>query len=60
MEVGETLQQAAIREVWEETQLKLDKLIFNRTHEIIMRDLAGEVERHFVLAMFVGRSDAGV
>ena len=59
VEVGEKLEQAALREVLEETGLVLPRIVFNRCHEIIMKDKAGDVERHFVLAMFVGISDAG-
>ena len=59
-EVGETLDEAAKREVEEETQLLLERVVFNRYHEIIRWDSEGAVERHYVLAMFVGYSDAGV
>ena len=58
-EIREKLEQAALREVLEETGLVLPRIVFNRCHEIIMKDKAGDVERHFVLAMFVGISDAG-
>ena len=59
VETGERLEQAAIREVREETSLEINKLIFNRFHEIIIRDPENQVERHFVLAMFVGISSSG-
>ncbi|MGI9365476.1 MAG: NUDIX hydrolase [Rhizobiaceae bacterium] len=59
VEVGEKLEQAARREVLEETGLVLGGLVFNRFHEIIMKDDAGEIERHFVLAMFVAISKTG-
>ena len=59
VEVGETLEQAALREVQEETQLILPKVQFNRCHEIIQRDEAGRPRLHFVLAMFVGISAQG-
>jgi 8-oxo-dGTP diphosphatase len=59
VETGESLEQAAIREVVEETGLRLGPLIFNRYHEIIQRDEYGEVRTHVVLAMFVGKSDSG-
>lgn len=60
VEIGETLEQAALREVREETRLELDRVVFNRYHEIIMRDATDTVERHYVLAMFVGRSNGGL
>ena len=47
------------REFYEETNLELTNVIFNRFHEIILRDDNDKVERHFVLAMFVGVSPAG-
>ncbi|MEP1205883.1 MAG: NUDIX hydrolase [Rhizobiaceae bacterium] len=59
VETGERLEQAAIREVREETSLEMSNLIFNRFHEIILRDPENRVERHFVLAMFVGISAEG-
>ena len=59
VETGELLEQAAIREVREETSLELSNLVFNRFHEIILYDANKVVERHFVLAMFVGLSDSG-
>lgn len=59
VELGESLAEAAIREVREETALELERVIFNRFHEIIRRDGAGKVEVHFVLAMFVAISQTG-
>ena len=59
VEVGETLHQAALREVREETGLILKSVLFNRNHEIIITDQRGAIERHFVLAMFVGRCEKG-
>ncbi|MFD0915733.1 NUDIX hydrolase [Pseudahrensia aquimaris] len=59
VEIGETVTQAAIREVKEETALDIVDPLFNRLHEIISLDEDDFVERHYVLAMFVARSDAG-
>lgn len=59
VEVGESLEQAALREVQEETQLILPKVVFNRFHELIRRDDEGLIQMHYVLAMFVGVSEAG-
>ena len=59
VEVGETLEQAAIREVKEETALVITDLVFNRNHEIIMRDEVDKVEIHYVLAMFATKNVVG-
>ena len=59
VETGERLEQAAIREVREETNLQLANVVFNRFHEIILRDAQDRIERHFVLAMYVGISTEG-
>ena len=59
VEVGESLEQAALREVQEETQLILPKVVFNRFHELVRHDEDGRVQMHYVLAMFVGVSDTG-
>ena len=59
-EVGETLEEAARREVEEETRLVAERLVFNRLHEIILRDAEGRAERHFVLAMFAGIAPRGL
>lgn len=59
VEVGESLKEAAIREVWEETALKISNPVFNRFHEIIVDDDCGRTQRHFVLAMFVATSPSG-
>lgn len=59
VEVGETLEDAAIREVKEETALTVSDLIFLRNHEIIMRDADDQVEIHYVLAMFIAQGVSG-
>ncbi len=58
-EVGETLDDAAKREVLEETGLKLNRVVFNRFHEIIRRDDEDRVSMHFVLAMYIAISNEG-
>ncbi|MEM1317705.1 MAG: NUDIX domain-containing protein [Pseudomonadota bacterium] len=60
VEVGETVEDAARREVLEETRLAVERLAFNRFFEIILRDADNRVERHYVLAMFVAISPAGL
>lgn len=54
VEVGETLEQAALREVEEEVGVKAAIRGFNRHVEIFGRDAEGQVTHHFVVASFVG------
>lgn len=54
VEVGETLQQAAKRELLEETGLGVDILEFAGWIEVIERDDTA-IKYHFVIAMFVGQ-----
>jgi ADP-ribose pyrophosphatase YjhB (NUDIX family) len=54
VEAGETLEQAALRELSEEVGVTARILAFNRHVEIIQRNEAGEVSHHFVVASFVG------
>jgi ADP-ribose pyrophosphatase YjhB (NUDIX family) len=59
VEVGETLEAAALRELFEETGVTASILGFNGHVEVIRQDEAGRVERHFVVASFVGTWIAG-
>lgn len=59
VEPGETLEEAALRELAEETGVVARILGFNRHVEVIERDGAGAVSRHFVVASFVGAWVAG-
>ncbi|WP_439495844.1 NUDIX hydrolase [Bosea sp. (in: a-proteobacteria)] len=54
VEAGETLEEAALRELEEEVGVKAVILGFNRHVEIFGRDAAGAVTHHFVIASFVG------
>ena len=54
VETGETLEAAALRELQEEVQVEARIVAFNRHVEVIDRDDAGTVRRHFVVATFVG------
>jgi 8-oxo-dGTP diphosphatase len=55
VEIGETLHDAVIREVREETQLTIEPVAFAGHREAIMRDDQGRVERHFVILCFAAR-----
>lgn len=55
VEPGETLAQAAVREVMEETGIVADNPRLHDTMEIIRRDDAGTLLTHYVLAIHVAR-----
>lgn len=57
VEAGETCAAAARREVREETGLEIADPRFVELKEIIDRDEAGAVRRHFVLAVFAALAD---
>lgn len=59
VELGETLEQAALRELREEVGVEADLIGFNRHVEAIERDGEGRVRAHFVIASFVARWRAG-
>jgi ADP-ribose pyrophosphatase YjhB (NUDIX family) len=52
VETGESLTDAALRELFEEVQVKAEIAAFNRHVESIERDDSGKVLRHFVIASF--------
>ncbi|MBV9566699.1 MAG: NUDIX hydrolase [Hyphomicrobiales bacterium] len=53
VEAGETLEQAALRELEEEVGVTASIVGFNDHVEVIDRDETGKVARHFVIASFV-------
>lgn len=59
IEAGETLIEAALRELREEVAVEARVVAFNRHVESIERDEAGAIKRHFVIASFVGEWIAG-
>ena len=59
VEVGETLEQAIVREVKEETALDIEPVTLAGHREVTVRDGDGRVERHFVILCFAARWHAG-
>jgi len=55
VELGETLTDAVIREVREETSLMIQPAALAGHREVIARDAQGRVERHFVIMCFAAR-----
>ena len=58
VEIGETLTEAALRELYEEVGVEAEIVGFNRHIEPIVRE-GGRVRAHFVIASFVGRWTRG-
>lgn len=59
VEAGETLEEAALRELVEETGVSARILGFNDHVEVIEREQDGRIARHFVVASFVAEWVAG-
>ena len=59
VETGETLAQAAAREVREETALEIDVIGLAGHREVIVRDKEGRIERHFVIMCYAARWRSG-
>ena len=59
VETGERLEEAAAREVREETGLDVEITGAIDRAEVIRRDDAGKVERHYVIIVFAGRYTGG-
>ncbi len=55
VELGETLEEAVIREIKEETNLDVEPVALAGYRQAITRDAAGGVERHFVILPFAAR-----
>lgn len=55
VEIGESLVDAVVREVREETALDVEPVALAGHREAIMRDRDGRVERHFVILSFASR-----
>ena len=59
VETGETLHEAVVREIAEETALAIEPIALAGYREAIMRDQDGRAERHFVILSFAARWLAG-
>ncbi len=59
VELGETLVEAVVREVREETGLTIEPVALAGYREAVLRDAAGRIERHFVILPFAARWLAG-
>ncbi len=59
VEAGETLHEAIVREVTEETGIAIEPVALAGQREFITRDAQGRVERHFVILCFAARWLAG-
>ncbi|MCL4765937.1 MAG: NUDIX hydrolase [Hyphomicrobiaceae bacterium] len=59
IEPGETAREAARREVAEETGVTAELLGLADVHDVIIRDAAGALTAHYLLAVFYGRWLAG-
>lgn len=55
VELGESLSEAAVREVREETSLAVEPIALAGHREVIVRDAQGRIERHFVILCFAAR-----
>jgi 8-oxo-dGTP diphosphatase len=59
VELGETLEEAVVREVREETKLEVRPIALAGYRQAIARDQAGKIERHFVILPFAARWISG-
>lgn len=55
VEIGETLEDAIVREVREETALAVAPVALAGHREVIARDAQDRIERHFVILAFAAR-----
>ncbi len=59
MHTGETLKEAVVREVFEETHLEVEVIALAKVLERIFRDPEGRVAYHYVLVDFLCRCRGG-
>lgn len=59
VEAGETLHQALVREIAEETAIEIEPVALAGHREMIAHDKTGKVERHFIILAFAARWISG-
>jgi ADP-ribose pyrophosphatase YjhB (NUDIX family) len=59
VETGETLTDAVMREVREETALMIEPVALAGHREVIVRDAQNRIERHFVIMCYAARWRSG-
>ena len=59
VEIGETLTDAVAREVREETAIETELVGLAGHREVIVRDMQGRIERHFVIMCYAARWRSG-
>ncbi len=59
VEAGETLSEALVREILEETSMTIEPVALAGHREVVVRDDDGRVSRHFVILCFASRWVAG-
>ncbi len=59
VEAGEALTEALVREIDEETRLRIEPVALAGHREVMVRDAGGKIERHFVILCFAARWIAG-
>jgi 8-oxo-dGTP diphosphatase len=59
LETGETLEEGVVREVFEETGLRVKVVEFYGIFQRIMRDAKGRAEYHYLLADYVCKVEGG-
>jgi 8-oxo-dGTP diphosphatase len=59
VEAGESLTEALVREIQEETALTIEPVALAGHREVMVRDGGGRVSRHFVIMCFAARWIAG-
>ena len=59
VEAGETLNAALLREILEETLMTIEPVALAGHREVMVRDDAGRIQRHFVILCFASRWVSG-
>jgi ADP-ribose pyrophosphatase YjhB (NUDIX family) len=59
VELGETLTEAVVREVMEETSMRIEPIALAGHRDVVIRDAEQRVHRHFVVLPFAARWLAG-